>query len=232
MSMSSPLFTAILAMDAYNRGHGARVFGLSDENGTRIGTATILTSDNDAIAFYAIAYLWNGRTVISYRGTDDRNLDPTDTASDVYTGWISGAGIMGPQSVRAEQFYDQVTRHSIFDGTLDNVLLTGHSLGGGLAGYIAAITGDPALVFDNMPYGAAAYVRTFDENPVLATLNPMAVTWPSGASNTSFIWGRTNIFTNLSIRHPKGCGPKMTSPTQQARRSRMATRLPIPGMWA
>jgi hypothetical protein len=46
MSMSSTLFTAILAMDAYNRGHGARVFGLSDENGTRIGTATILTSDN------------------------------------------------------------------------------------------------------------------------------------------------------------------------------------------
>lgn len=81
------LMLAILAMDSYNRGYGA---GLGDgvnvdgqgndtdglgEAGKQVGTATVLNvplpQGAEAAGFYAVAYQWNGQTVISYRGTDN-----------------------------------------------------------------------------------------------------------------------------------------------------------------
>ncbi len=99
MQITEELFLAILSMDAYNRGYGA---GIEDgipgvdgeldglgEAGHRIGDATVkdvdLPSGSEAAGFYAVAYEWNGQTVISYRGTD--NYGVTDSASDVYSGW-------------------------------------------------------------------------------------------------------------------------------------------------
>lgn len=72
--MDRDLFLAILAMDSYNRGDGFAVSGLA-ETGT-LGTATLRAATEEqkagweAAGFYAIAYDWNGETIISYRGTD------------------------------------------------------------------------------------------------------------------------------------------------------------------
>lgn len=60
MAVSTQLFSAILAMDAYNRGYGAKLPGLSDSPGTGLGNAIILTSEGGdaarAVGFYGIAY--------------------------------------------------------------------------------------------------------------------------------------------------------------------------------
>ncbi|MGB7373243.1 hypothetical protein [Pontixanthobacter sp.] len=78
--MNSDVFLSLLALDSYNRGYGANVGGLS-ESGS-IGNASIITraeifgNEADAVlqswqaaGFYAIAYEWQGETIISYRGT-------------------------------------------------------------------------------------------------------------------------------------------------------------------
>ncbi|HQU29583.1 MAG TPA: hypothetical protein PKZ24_10480 [Nitrospirales bacterium] len=79
MATSPELMYAILAMDAYNRGYNPGIGELSDDIGTQIGTATISNrSSSDpngpafASGFYAVAYEWNGETIISYRGTDSK----------------------------------------------------------------------------------------------------------------------------------------------------------------
>jgi hypothetical protein len=75
--MNSDLMMAVLSMDAYNRGYGA---GLSVP-GTSVGYAAIIQDssilkDNNGNSldqpanFYAVAYQWNGQTVVSFRGTD------------------------------------------------------------------------------------------------------------------------------------------------------------------
>jgi hypothetical protein len=83
------LFLAILALDSYNRGYGRRIKAGSDaptnttgDIGIQLGNATIgadsavLLDDNRNRTdipsdFYAIAYDYNGETIISYRGTDN-----------------------------------------------------------------------------------------------------------------------------------------------------------------
>ena len=80
MSISPELMYAILSMDAYNRGYNPGIANLAEaSNGTvQIGTATItknlqdaqLSNAAQAAGFYALAYEWNGETIISYRGTD------------------------------------------------------------------------------------------------------------------------------------------------------------------
>ena len=79
MATSTELMYAILAMDAYNGGYSPGIGDLSDDIGTQIGTATISNrSSSDpngpafASGFYAVAYEWNGETIISYRGTDSK----------------------------------------------------------------------------------------------------------------------------------------------------------------
>ncbi len=88
MTISKDLYLAILAMDAYNRGYGVGIGGLSGI-GSKLGSATILTdsetqavtkSSAAAAGFYAVAYTMGigadvptelqGKTIISYRGTD------------------------------------------------------------------------------------------------------------------------------------------------------------------
>ena len=43
-----------------------------------------------------------------------------------------------------------------FEGEDQGSILTGHSLGGGLAGLVASISGDEAVLVDNMPYAQLA----------------------------------------------------------------------------
>ncbi len=72
--MDREVFLSLLALDSYNRGYGANVGSLAESGG--IGTATIRPFEPgeqdgwEAAGFYAIAYDWNGETVISYRGTN------------------------------------------------------------------------------------------------------------------------------------------------------------------
>ena len=79
--MNREVFLSLLALDAYNHGYGQTVLlnqGDSttgqDEVGKFLGSAQIIeqriNSESQVAGFYAIAYDWNGETVISYRGTN------------------------------------------------------------------------------------------------------------------------------------------------------------------
>jgi len=121
ISISNPdLMLAILAMDAYNRGYNAGIKspgagareGLT---GTKIGEATLLRRSNIDVgsnevnaSFFAQAYTLGGKTVISYRGTDDFNV--LSPSSDIWQGWLTGAGAAGGAPAKlAAQFYRQVS---------------------------------------------------------------------------------------------------------------------------
>ena len=153
MAMNPELMKAILAMDAYNRGYNAGIkFGTDPNNSTaidgvtQVGNAVVYQSANSSaaqdISFYAIAYEYGGKTVISYRGTDDFSL----LGGDPYYGWGVGLGsAAGPQALMAFDFYNVVKACTACD-----ISLTGHSMGGGLAGLVSAVTGVEGILFDNM----------------------------------------------------------------------------------
>lgn len=160
---SAVFFKAILAMDAYNRGYGAGIkLPVKDEAGNyiQIGSATISLDRNDSIAqsigFYAIAYNYSGGTIISFRGTD--NTVPTienPIPDDIYHGWPLGGGNTNSEQGRmAIEFYQAVAGSGNWLSA--NISLTGHSLGGGLAGYVGAIYDQNAEVFDSMTFLQAA----------------------------------------------------------------------------
>jgi pimeloyl-ACP methyl ester carboxylesterase len=155
VTISQDLTYAILALDSYNRGYGEGVIGL-DGLGSDIANYTIIdqsdTEDGSAgvaASFYAVAYRdASDYIVISYRGTDD-------PAGDI-PGWMGGGGFQTEQVELAAQFYYQVRR----DYPEANIVLAGHSLGGGLAGLVAELTGSTAYIFDNRPFQQrAARVR-------------------------------------------------------------------------
>jgi hypothetical protein len=144
---------ALLSYDAYSRGANPQL------KYTTIGAATWQNVSDDrlpgatSVGFSASQYtLTNGKTVIAYRGTDF----PTDWSNpaqllallqDVGTGWLSSFGVTGTQiggqnlqPGYARQFYELVTGRSLFapvGNAPTDLIITGHSLGGGLAGYVA-----------------------------------------------------------------------------------------------
>lgn len=137
--MNRDLFLSILAMDSYNRGYGEGLGNLEAvPHVTRLGNATIIQqSDTDSgdpgvdAGFYAIAYDWNGETVISYRGTDNPN--PFVSGGDFWNGWVIGGGYApASQAGLAISFYQSVTGQSVYGPSAGDVVLTGHSLGGGV----------------------------------------------------------------------------------------------------
>jgi len=157
MPISQDMFMAILAMDSYNRGYeagigdGQNVVNGVDEDGlgaegSQIGNAVVIQQDiseaAEAAGFYAVAYQWNGETVISYRGTDNlidwTNLNPwSDTpGGDIWNSYLTGLGFTANnQAHLVADFYQAVTGTTDSDPRLSDVTLTGHSLGGGLAGF-------------------------------------------------------------------------------------------------
>lgn len=144
------LMYATLALDSYHRGYDARV-ALQGS----IGDATFIAEHaNESNGFYAAAYRYNGQIVISYRGTDDTSFS---LENDAINGWALGGGLVYENS----QVYDALSFYQslagpISDGPASNVVLTGHSLGGGLAGIVGAVTGTDAVLFDHMPFGPGA----------------------------------------------------------------------------
>ncbi|WP_298305595.1 hypothetical protein [uncultured Erythrobacter sp.] len=154
--MKLDVLMALLALDSYNRGYAQQVKDLPDIG--NIGPARILRiSDTDAgsadfeSGFYALAYNWNGETIISYRGTnffDFANPTPESVqefTKDLWGGWNFFFGFERPsQADLARAFYEDVTGNTFRgeDGFVtppdfgDNrITLTGHSLRDGLVAH-------------------------------------------------------------------------------------------------
>jgi hypothetical protein len=148
--MNRELFLAILSMDSYNRGYGTGIKDLPDTGA--IGRAKIIAFPDsiktgwEATGFYALAYDVSGAgiegltgTVIAYRGTD--NFVPFTAGTDF---WSYGIGIGQPfaltgglteQARLTIEFYRAVAGEGA-DPFAVNITTTGHSLGGGLAGFV------------------------------------------------------------------------------------------------
>jgi hypothetical protein len=187
------LFDAILSMDSYNRGYNAgidlkQVLGLlvpSDDPDILIGDVKVLEADCAASAqhdgFYAIAYQYsNGPVTIAYRGTDQfvSGLDVyggETIGGDIPNAYGIGAGTIdafASQGVDALNFYQAaVSALNVPANQLAPVTLTGHSLGGGLAGYVAAITNQSANIFESMAYQQAAKATTGNTNLSFTSIN-------------------------------------------------------------
>nr|WP_316656193.1 hypothetical protein [uncultured Gellertiella sp.] len=148
MNISKDLFMAVLAMDSYNRGYNASVGtaadGLGSQAGLKVGSASIMLSSDSSSSsagFYAVAYNWNGQTIISYRGTDNlvqlQNFNPLSSVpgSDAWNGYGTGAGNpLATQAVLAAEFFQRATGTDATAPSNANTIVIGHSLGGGLRG--------------------------------------------------------------------------------------------------
>lgn len=140
--MDKELFNAVLAMDAYNRGHAPSI-RFTDPTGSvgqSIGNAVIVSQSDVAeggvsvrSSFYALAYDTNKDglgDIISYRGTDDPIGDSWHDG-DVWNGWRIGTGSLEAiQGQLAIEFYRFVAGDRNY--TQAGIDITGHSLGGGL----------------------------------------------------------------------------------------------------
>lgn len=129
-------------MDTYHRGYNA---GLKDLGETSsIGTASIARTTNaspeenaaaQAVGFYAIEYNWNGKNVYAYRGTDNRFTDFSPTG-DIVNGYTLSAGLPdAAQALAAAKFFTE--GQGAKSNANANAIITGQSLGGGLAGFVA-----------------------------------------------------------------------------------------------
>src|SRR6056297_2814616 len=164
-SIDPDVFKALLALDVYNREYGEGI--ILEENANGLGYAEYLTvlrpkeneGDEDiefgpdpasiAASFYARAYTYNGEIIISYRGTDQYFWND-QSWGDIINGWVLGAGVTASsQGELALQFYNAVKQAS---GENTTISVTGHSLGGGLAGFVAGLHGLEARTFDTMTY--------------------------------------------------------------------------------
>ena len=167
-TLDPDVFLSLLALDAYNRGYGQNVGGLPSTGW--IGQAEIVSQSNFAsgsdevnAGFYGIAYNWQGQTVFSYRGTNIENGLPQ--SDDVFNGWSLGAGFSSSsQGQLAVKFYEAVSGvDSIYDYNAGTAIFTGHSLGGGLAGYVGALSHGDSFGFDHMPFLNAAWGQAISE---------------------------------------------------------------------
>lgn len=172
--MNRDLFMAILSMDSYNRGYGISITGMGGR-GSKLGTATIGEDATTALppgvgltdGFYAISYTLGsgiqdtptGTRVVMYRGSDSFLFGATEgEGGDVINGYGVGAGSpYGPQARLAMRFYNAVTGRApeSFINSPYNVIVSGHSLGGGLAGLVGSLTGSQMVIFDPMPFDLA-----------------------------------------------------------------------------
>lgn len=132
---NSSLDYALMAFDSYYRGDRPDIKDVAE-----IYNRILQNLPTDAIpaGFSASVYQTGGEIVISYRGTDfDEFLPLFDTQlwDDIMNGWVAGSGIAAARQVAmAIEFYQSVKS----DHPNSTITLTGHSLGGGLAGMIGA----------------------------------------------------------------------------------------------
>ena len=168
--MNRKVFLSILAMDSYQRGYAPGIIGVE---GNKIGTATI-GRDSSILrdeagsrldiptGFFAQSYTWGSETIISYRGTDfdvgQGEFVTSQFARDLGRGWTTFlAPTLGAQTQfgQARAFFRAVVPGSDFNYGVayNNVIVTGHSLGGALAGYVDARANVKSFLVDPIPYG-------------------------------------------------------------------------------
>jgi hypothetical protein len=127
--MNRDLFLSVLAMDSYNRGYNYGVRYSGNQIGTALAASDeLLPQGSEAASFYAVAYQYNGETIISYRGTDGLG----DPGADL------SIGLGNPNSAQAylaADFYRNVASGQA--PYVMDVTFVGHSLAGGLAGLVA-----------------------------------------------------------------------------------------------
>ena len=173
MAVSRNLYLALLSIDVYNRDYDTVV----TVEGDMIGDVSVidpasydpfgsLLYDWQSTGFYALAYDTSAVDTIvdpyvfSYRGTNPSPGEDFLTSPiwlDASNGWTAAVGFPGGDGGQASQavdFYSIVLADLDADG--GEVTITGHSLGGGLAGLVANVFGEEALLFDHMPYEYAS----------------------------------------------------------------------------
>jgi Ca2+-binding RTX toxin-like protein len=175
--MANSLELALLSLDAYNRDYGRNVFVedlgvgrfsyIRSSNELELGMSGAKDSGFSA-SYYVSQNILGDEKVISYRGTNSFNDSPILGGEDIWSGWSLGGGrSAAAQSVYARQFYENITGFDPFLGLdLNNLTLTGHSLGGGLASFVSSISGTKSVLFDHMPATIAA-IKSVYEREVL-----------------------------------------------------------------
>jgi hypothetical protein len=125
-------FMALLSMDSYNRGYGSGInleaLGISSAIGTAAKMDIDLPAGSVTAGFYAAAYETEYGTVISYRGT---NFSGGAAYPNIVNGWAFAAGDFAADQIELSTKFLEAVAVSNISG---NVILTGHSLCGGLAG--------------------------------------------------------------------------------------------------
>lgn len=143
--MNSDLFLAIFNMDSYNRVYNAGILNFPLKGkivNAKIGSLDTLGVDAtkysywQSVGFYAGTYNLDGKNILVYRGSDDRVLDVID-------GYGTGVGLsFSPQAalaLEAAQRLAGFSSRSTSHLSMQNLVLSGHSLGGGLAGYVGGL---------------------------------------------------------------------------------------------
>lgn len=105
---------------------------------------------DDATGFEASAFVYDGRIVIAYGGTLFSGLNP-ESLADLRADALLGVGVADVQVKQAAEFYSRIRQ-----AYGDNVVFTGHSLGGGLAALMGVFLDKPAITFDPAPFRLAA----------------------------------------------------------------------------
>jgi hypothetical protein len=163
MTVSNELYMALLAMDSYNRGYKPLVdLVAAGSSSSLIGNVAINSSSNAAAGspeynagFFAQSYTLGNQKIISYRGTDQLFTPPwsDDPGGDPWNGYGTALGLpFNDQARMAAEFFQDVTGTASSDPSAGNAVLVGHSLGGGLAGFIGAIYRQNAYLYNNMPF--------------------------------------------------------------------------------
>ncbi len=110
---------------------------LSDEELAALGLSR-RDLENSRNGFRAAVYVKDGRYVVAFAGTDPKHL------GDLGTDALQGLGLKTGQFEQARALGQKVNA-----SLGDNVVFTGHSLGGGLASYAALSTGGTAVTFNS-----------------------------------------------------------------------------------
>ncbi len=104
--------------------------------------------------FYGEAYIKNGKIVIVFRGTNNPFNDFVDSDIDMFLKKIP------TQAKAALKFYYEVEAKCKSLGyNVEDIIITGHSLGGSLVQYICYLTGREGVTFN--AFGVKDMVETF-----------------------------------------------------------------------
>jgi hypothetical protein len=112
------------------------------------------SSEDKKTGFYAQAFYKGNDVVIAFRGTD-ANRGKKELAKDAFSDVKMGAGLLPAQIVDARDFYNQIQK----EFPKQNIILTGHSLGGNLAQALGTETGKQTVTF-----GAYGLKNTLNPN--------------------------------------------------------------------